>query len=82
MPDLPTLTVTAAQAQVLLAAFGNSIDPETGETLTPQQAYRRWLRDTLVQHVAAAKAIELSSASQEADRTALAAFTAGLPGIP
>jgi hypothetical protein len=82
MPDLPTLTVTAAQAQTLLAAFGDSIDPVTGQPLTPTVAYKRWLRDSLVQHVVAAKQIELDRAARDANQATLAAFSDGMPGMP
>ncbi len=52
MPDLPTFTVSTTTANRLLAAFTDySTDPETGATLTPQQAYKQWLRKNLVYFV-------------------------------
>ena len=39
MPDLPTLTVTTAQAQRITAAFGTVTD------------YRKWLRNAVIMQV-------------------------------
>lgn len=39
MPTLPTLTVTQAQADRLLAAFGTT------------KAYKDWLKENLIQYV-------------------------------
>jgi hypothetical protein len=50
MPTLPTFTVTQATADRLLAAFSGQVD-EAGVELTPVQAYRRWLKQTLVNRV-------------------------------
>lgn len=41
MPDLPTLTVTQAQADRMLAVFGTV------------EAYREWLRESIINHVLA-----------------------------
>jgi hypothetical protein len=60
MPDLPTLTVTATQAQRILATFGSSLE------------YRKWLRQSIVNHVTAREA----EAKNAADR---AAFEAEIP---
>jgi len=83
VPDLPTLTdLTTDQAQRILAAFSDSIDPDTGEPLTPTQAYRRWLRDRLVAHVLSEEAIRLDEVAETTKRDALAALAASLPGTP
>lgn len=79
MPDLPTLTVTDAQAQRLLEVFTDSVDPDTGQALTPQQAYRRWLRDTLVGHVLAQESIRLDQRAAEEKRRALTRLAEDLP---
>lgn len=50
MPALPTFDVSTATAERLLATFAGEHD-ETGALLTPQQAYKRWLRSSLVSHV-------------------------------
>jgi hypothetical protein len=50
MPDLPTFTVSQATADRLLAAFSGQVD-EQGNALTPIQAYRRWLKQNLVNRV-------------------------------
>jgi hypothetical protein len=50
MPNLPTFTVSDATAQRLLAAFAGQVD-ETGAALTPQQAYKRWLKQNLLNYV-------------------------------
>lgn len=44
MPDLPTITVTQAQADRILLAFG-------GDQATAVPAYKRWLGETLRDHV-------------------------------
>jgi hypothetical protein len=46
MPDLPTFNVTQSVADRILAAFSGQRD-ENGNSLTPAQAYKRWLRDNL-----------------------------------
>lgn len=45
MPDLPTITVTSTQAQILLSVFPGATTAEKTE------AYREWLRRQLVAHV-------------------------------
>lgn len=50
MPNLPTFTVTQATAQRLLDAFDGHTD-EDGSPLTPQQAYKQWLKRNLVAFV-------------------------------
>lgn len=51
MPNLPTFTVTDATAARLLKAFEGQKDDETGAALTPQQAYKRWLKRNLLEYV-------------------------------
>lgn len=46
MATLPTLTVTDAQQQRIIAAF---TDP-TG-VLTPQQMYKKWLKESIIDKV-------------------------------
>jgi len=64
MPALPTLTVSQAQADRLLAAFGSVA------------AYKQWLKDSLVQYVIDAEnvskfdAVRQDQAASEADLTA------------
>jgi hypothetical protein len=50
MPTLPTFTVTQTTADRLFAAFSGQVD-EAGNALTPVQAYRRWLKQNLVNRV-------------------------------
>ena len=61
MPALPTLTVTQAIADRLLAAFDGQVD-ETGAALTPVQAYKSWLRQHLVLQVTRTEADASASA--------------------
>lgn len=51
MPNLPTFTVSDATATRLLNAFAGQKDDETGADLTPQQAYKRWLKRNLMEYV-------------------------------
>lgn len=55
MPSLPTFTVGNATADRLLAAFSGWTD-EQGNPLTPVQAYRIWLRGSLISYVKAVEA--------------------------
>lgn len=57
MPDLPTLTVTTAQAQRITTAFGSSL------------AYRQWLRSRVIDYVIQDESIDRLAA----DRAALEA---------
>lgn len=50
MPNLPTFMVTDAVANRLMAAFSGQTD-DNGLPITPQQAYKRWLRQQLTQYV-------------------------------
>lgn len=51
MPTLPTFNVTDANAARLMAAFEGEFDLVTGQPITPAQAYKRWLKGSLMQHV-------------------------------
>lgn len=62
MPDLPTLTVTVAQRDRLLAAFGDD------------ESYRRWLRGALRQHVLADEQARMQAAALADQRVALSAL--------
>jgi hypothetical protein len=67
MPDLPTLTVTTAQANRMLAAFGSAAN------------YREWLRARIVDEV---KRVETRSILVQADadqRAKAAEIDAALP---
>lgn len=71
---LPTITINDnAVAQTVLDAFSDGIDPATGQPLTPQQAYRRWLKSQLIEFVARKRADEMATARLQADTEALAA---------
>jgi hypothetical protein len=78
MPDLPTLTVTDAQANRILLAFGGQVD-EAGAALTPVQAYRRWLRESVRNHVLLVEGQKLDQQHNEAKRTALERLRGELP---
>ena len=67
MPDLPTLTVTGAQATRLLESFGNAA------------GYKKWLKQALLDEVQRREARALDEAHNEAKRDALAALEAALP---
>jgi hypothetical protein len=56
MPTLPTFDVSAATATRIMKVFENVKDDETGETLTPQVAYKRWLKRVLMEKVTATEA--------------------------
>lgn len=56
MPALPTFTVSDSAATRILNAFKGQTDYNTGAALTPMQAYKRWLRDSLIRHVKAVEA--------------------------
>ena len=62
MPTLPTFDVSAATATRLLNAFAGEKDDETGADLTPQQAYRRWLKRVLMERVTAREQAAASAA--------------------
>jgi hypothetical protein len=70
MPDLPALTVTAAQATRILDTFTGQTDDQ-GQTLTPASAYRRWLKERLREKVLAAEARALDEAHNVSKRQAL-----------
>lgn len=66
MPTLPTITVTQAQADRMIAAFGSSAE------------YTKWLKENIVEFVLNKEAVdrqrtwmEQETAKREADRTAL-----------
>lgn len=82
MPTLPTLEVTDAQAALLLDAFAGQNDPVTGEQMTPQRAYKRWLRDTLVAHVVTIHSLDIDARAAEVKRLEVEEFAASLPSAP
>ena len=74
MPDLPTLTVTDAQAAIVLAAFGGNMTPAV-------PAYQTWLARSLVSYVVEEKRQSLAAASLAKEQSDLAAFVATLPVV-
>lgn len=70
MPDLPTITVTDAQAARLLAAFEGQVD-ETGADLPPDEAYRRWLRDAVREKAIQVEAQNIEQRHLDAKQVAL-----------
>lgn len=67
MPDLPTLTVTTAQAQRCLAAWGSVA------------AYKEWLADSVRRYVRGAERAAVLDPIQQQLRDALAALDADDP---
>lgn len=67
MPDLPTITVTAAQASRVNAVFGSA------------DAYRQWLRGSLRAHVLAVESSRLDAQHETEKRAALDTLNAELP---
>lgn len=63
MPDLPTLTVTAAQLERLIAVFPGETNAEKAD------AYREWLRVELRRYVLKAE-MNVLQAEQAAERAA------------
>jgi hypothetical protein len=78
LPTLPSLNVSDEQAARILEAFADSVHPDTGQPLTPQEAYRRWLRDRLMGHVLTEEAIRLDADHAEVKREALDELAASL----
>lgn len=78
MPDLPTITVTATQADRLLAAF-NGQTADDGTSLTAQQAYKRWLVEQLRAYVLRSEARTLDESHNVSKRAALEQVEAELP---
>lgn len=73
MPTLPTLDVSQAHFDRLVAAF-------PGETLADKAAaYRAWLTNALIDHVEAVEAERLMWQQQEQLQTALQQLRASLP---
>lgn len=70
MPTLPTLTVTQAQADRMLAAYG-SVD-----------AYKEWLRDRIVAHVLQVEARALDEQANATKRQQLATLANSMPQPP
>lgn len=62
MPALPTFDVSAATATRIMKSFENEKDDETGADLTPQQAYKRWLKRVLMERVTAREQAASSAA--------------------
>jgi hypothetical protein len=56
MPDLPTITVTQAQADRMLAAYGSVAN------------YRLWLKTTIIQYVTTTEMANLKAQHQQDER--------------
>lgn len=71
---LPTLTIQDdAVVQKVMGAFSGTIDPATGASIPPAQAYKRWLRAQLIEHVAQMRTQQLADARKVQDEADLAA---------
>lgn len=70
MPDLPTLTVTQAQADRILATFGTAA------------AYRDWLRARVIDAVMAFESRKLDETANNDKATKLKAIRDALPPDP
>lgn len=68
MPALPTFDVSTSTGTRILNAFSGEKDDETGADLTPQQAYKRWLKRVLMERVTAREQ-QASSASLSTELT-------------
>ena len=75
MPTLPTVTVTQAQADRILVAFGGTI-----EVAVP--AYKDWLTSQVRSYVLANTAQVLAEARADAEALTYAAVLADLPPEP
>ena len=62
MPNLPTFTVNDATAARILKVFENQTDDETGEPLTPTQAYKQWMKRMLMEKITAVEAMQSNAA--------------------
>lgn len=70
---LPTITIQDnAIAQKVFDAFSGVVDPATGNPITPQQAYRQWLRAQLVEYVSQIRAQQRADARKAQDDADLA----------
>lgn len=67
MPDLPTITVTAAQATKLLELFGDV------------PSYKKWLKEAIRQEAIRRHAAVLSNQANQTVRDGIAAFEAEIP---
>jgi hypothetical protein len=70
MPDLPTITVTAAQATRMLAAFGSVAN------------YKEWLRGRVVEEVQRFETRQIDEQAHVDKRTRLAEIEGALPKPP
>lgn len=70
MPDLPTISLTQAQADRALLAF--PADPANG--LTSTDVYRKWLRKAVVKYVIEQEAKQMDIDSDAAKVAALTAL--------
>ena len=71
---LPTITIQDdANVQKLLDSFKGVIDPATGLEMTPIKAYKLWLRNNLIAHVAMTSSDKKALARQIQDEADLKA---------
>lgn len=73
MPDLPTLTVSQAHFDRLVAAFPGS------DSASKAAAYRAWLTNRLIERVQAVEAAKIDTQAAAQKSQALAALEASLP---
>ena len=73
MPDLPTLTVTQAHFDRLVAAFPGATPAEKAVS------YKAWLTNGLIDFVQAVEASRIDEAANTAKAQQLAALAASLP---
>lgn len=78
MPTLPTLTVTQAQADRMIAAYGDPGDT----TAQAVEKYKAWLTESIVDYVLRAEARDLHEQHNAALRDALATLRDSLPAPP
>lgn len=73
MPDLPTITLSQAHFDRVVAAF-------PGATLAAKaDAYKRWLTNRLIERVEVVETRRIDAESNASKQAALAALTESLP---
>lgn len=76
MPDLPTLTVTAAQAQRLIQVFAPG-----GTQAQAAENYKRWLKRTLMRMVLNAEHADIEDQGAQAKETVRSEVTSIFPDV-
>ena len=80
MPEMPTITVTDRQAQLLIAEFADPATP--GDLASAVAAYRAWLTSSLIRYVRGRLAQRISNEHAANLQASLAALDANLPPVP